>query len=86
MRICHDKRTHACQSLMFKDTGQFFEGSSLLVMNDAIFSEKDWKSIQSIGKSEKRKSWGKTGRFGVGFNSVCEPPPDPTFQALASRA
>lgn len=49
-----------------------FQGASLLVYNDAVFSEEDFKSIQRIGDSLKKTSEtvGKIGRFGIGFNAV----------------
>mmetsp|Transcript_18718 Transcript_18718/g.38290 ORF Transcript_18718/g.38290 Transcript_18718/m.38290 type:complete len:3824 (+) Transcript_18718:165-11636(+) len=46
-------------------------GPSLLAYNDAVFTETDFKSIQQIGNSLKKAGTGnKTGRFGVGVNSV----------------
>jgi sacsin len=46
-------------------------GPSLICNNDAEFSETDFKSIQQIGNSLKKAGSGnKTGRFGVGVNSV----------------
>ena len=68
-KVCYDTRTHSCERLKFPRTKEFFS-SALLAMNDAKFKKKDWVSIQSVGNSEKRQDWGKTGRFGVGFNSV----------------
>jgi sacsin len=41
------------------------------VYNDSVFSEADFTSISRIGDSVKREEAGKTGRFGIGFNS-CE--------------
>ena len=75
--FCVDRRT-------FSDAGdelakvyglvqQFNEGPSLLVHNDAVFTKEDFVSIQSIGNSMKAKdsaSKRRTGRFGIGFNSV----------------
>ena len=47
------------------------KGPSLLAYNDAKFSKTDFKSIQQIGNSLKKAGSGnKTGRFGVGVNSV----------------
>jgi len=48
-----------------------FQGPALLVYNNSIFTKKDFESIQSIGSSLKKTGEEvKTGRFGVGFNSV----------------
>ena len=47
-----------------------FQGDSLLAFNNATL-QTDFLSITRIGDSMKEKSKGiKTGRFGVGFNSV----------------
>ena len=45
-----------------------YTGSSLLVYNDATFSEKDFASLSSIGKSRKREDAATIGRYGLGFN------------------
>jgi sacsin len=42
----------------------------LIVINDASFSQDDWNNIQQIGESGKALDTTKTGRFGLGFNSV----------------
>lgn len=47
-----------------------FQGPALLVYNDATFAEADFKSITQIGDSLKRAAVGKTGRYGLGFNSI----------------
>jgi hypothetical protein len=46
------------------------QGPALVVTNDAEFSDDDWESIQQIGQSGKQFDSRKTGRFGLGFNSV----------------
>jgi len=46
------------------------QGPALVVVNDAVFSEDDWQGIQRIGRSGKEHDTAKTGRFGLGFNSV----------------
>ncbi len=46
------------------------QGPALVVQNDATFSEDDWERIQSTGRSGKLLDASKTGRFGLGFNSV----------------
>ncbi len=46
-------------------------GPSLIAYNSATFSDTDFQSIQRIGDSLKKAGTGnKTGRFGVGVNSV----------------
>ena len=47
-----------------------FNGPSLLVYNDATFSERDFASITAIGKSRKRDDNTTIGKYGLGFNVV----------------
>ena len=47
-----------------------FLGPALLSANDAMFSEHDWKGIQSLQRSNKLEDPFKVGRFGIGFNSI----------------
>ena len=66
-----DLRKHGEKTLWSNDMA-LFQGDSLLAFNNATFTETDFLSITRIGDSmKKEKSEGiKTGRFGVGFNSV----------------
>ncbi|XVF66987.1 hypothetical protein PTKIN_Ptkin10aG0083900 [Pterospermum kingtungense] len=69
VRLCLDRRPHGADSLLSDSLAQW-QGPSLLAYNDAVFTEEDFVSISRIGGSTKHgQSW-KTGRFGVGFNSV----------------
>ena len=43
---------------------------SLYAYNDAVFTEKDWEGVSSLGISGKEKDVLKVGRFGLGFKSV----------------
>jgi sacsin len=63
VRVCLDRRSHATGSL-FSEQMVGFQGPSLLVYNDAVFTDDDFASIQRIGDSLKREgSKGtKTGR------------------------
>ncbi|KAJ8436260.1 hypothetical protein Cgig2_011532 [Carnegiea gigantea] len=67
--LCLDRRTHGSQSLL-SETLKQWQGPALLAFNDAIFTEEDFVSISRIGGSSKHGQAWKTGRFGVGFNSV----------------
>ncbi len=42
---------------------------ALLIYNNKPFDENDIQGIQRLGESDKSKSLGKTGRFGLGFNA-----------------
>ncbi|CDP11009.1 unnamed protein product [Coffea canephora] len=67
--LCLDRRSHGTQSLLSDKLAQW-QGPALLAYNDAVFSEDDFVSISRIGGSSKHGQAWKTGRFGVGFNSV----------------
>jgi hypothetical protein len=47
-----------------------YQGPALLAYNDAIFSEKDFRSLTSLGDSIKVHDKAATGKFGLGFSSV----------------
>ncbi|XP_008803352.1 sacsin [Phoenix dactylifera] len=67
--LCLDRRTHGAGSLLSGKLAQC-QGPALLAYNDAMFTEDDFASISRIGDSKKQSQAWKTGRFGVGFNSV----------------
>lgn len=52
---------------------------ALLVYNDAIFTDEDFQSIEQLGNSLKISDLTKTGRFGLGFNSVYHLTDYPSF-------
>lgn len=47
-----------------------YQGPALLAYNDALFSEKDFQSLTSLGDSKKIHDKAATGKFGLGFSSV----------------
>ena len=67
--IVLDERQHASERLPSPDMHRL-QGPALVVKNDATFSDDDWERIQSTGRSGKLLDASKTGRFGLGFNSV----------------
>ncbi|XP_052204846.1 LOW QUALITY PROTEIN: uncharacterized protein LOC127809789 [Diospyros lotus] len=69
VRLCLDRRVHPSASLLSDKLAQW-QGPALLAYNDAQFTEEDFVSISRIGGSNKHGQAWKTGRFGVGFNSV----------------
>lgn len=69
VRLCLDRRHHSTTSLLSPSLSAF-QGPALLSYNDAVFTEEDFTSISRIGGSVKHNQATKTGRFGVGFNSV----------------
>ncbi|RIB27362.1 hypothetical protein C2G38_1907359, partial [Gigaspora rosea] len=45
-----------------------WQGPALWIYNDSEFTEKDFKSLRNLGRSEKSKDNTKIGRFGIGLN------------------
>ncbi|KAA8533360.1 hypothetical protein F0562_033107 [Nyssa sinensis] len=67
--LCLDRRVHGSHSLLSEKLAQW-QGPALLAYNNAEFTDDDFVSISRIGGSSKHGQAWKTGRFGVGFNSV----------------
>ncbi|CAM9585698.1 unnamed protein product, partial [Chrysoparadoxa australica] len=69
--FCLDNRSHPSNKLPAESLAQF-QSASLLAYNSATFTDVDFQSIQRIGDSLKKDTskGGKTGRFGIGFNSI----------------
>lgn len=67
--LCLDRRRHGSDSLLSPELAKW-QGPALLAFNNAEFTEEDFVSISRIGGSNKHGQAWKTGRFGVGFNSV----------------
>lgn len=45
-------------------------GPALLIVNDAVFTDPDFRSILALGESGKRLDSAKIGKFGLGFNAA----------------
>ncbi|CAM9522156.1 unnamed protein product [Phaeothamnion confervicola] len=71
VKFCIDLRSHGTSRLPSTTLAQF-QGPALLVYNSGVFTDADFASIQRIGDSLKKDSskGSKTGRFGIGFNSI----------------
>jgi 2Fe-2S type ferredoxin len=78
VHITFDWRQHACEGLP-AETMRELMGAAMVVYNDSTFSDEDFENIQSLGESGKRETLWKTGRFGVGFNSVYHVTDYPSF-------
>jgi hypothetical protein len=76
--VVMDWRDHGT-SLSRDDPIRPLLGPALLIANDAIFTDKNFDEIKEIGDSGKRLDWGKTGRFGVGFNTAYNLTDHPSF-------
>ena len=76
--VCLDERQHGTASCA-SDAAAALQGPSLLCHNDALFLKEDFESIQRLGDSAKKGDAKKTGRFGIGFNSVYHVSEVPSF-------
>ncbi|XP_049449218.1 sacsin [Epinephelus fuscoguttatus] len=64
-----DKRQHGKEKTFGKKWNQL-QGPALCVFNNRVFTDADLAGIQQLGEGGKHNSPGKTGKYGVGFNSV----------------
>jgi sacsin len=69
VRLTVDYRSHHNVNVPDPRMGGLL-GPALLFYNDAKFTESDFQNIQEISFSGKSNDLGKTGRYGIGFNSV----------------
>lgn len=69
VRMTLDLRRFPGNHLPSPDYGDLL-GPSLVVINNRPFTEEDWFRIQEVNDSGKILDVTKTGRFGLGFNSV----------------
>ena len=56
-----------------------FQGPALLQYDNAVFEKQDFLSIQKIGDGRKQTDPTRTGKFGLGFNSVYHLTDIPSF-------
>jgi hypothetical protein len=73
-----DRRVHPTGALRDQRMKRLL-GPSLLISNDALFTEDDHRGITTLLNSGKRRESGKTGRFGIGFNCVYNVTDFPSF-------
>ncbi|XP_036793227.1 sacsin isoform X1 [Oncorhynchus mykiss] len=64
-----DKRNHSTERT-FGERWHPLQGPALCVYNNQVFSEADLRGIQQLGEGGKHNIPGKTGKYGLGFNSV----------------
>ncbi|XP_023284384.1 sacsin-like [Seriola lalandi dorsalis] len=64
-----DKRQHGTTKT-FGKRWNHLQGPALCVFNNKVFSNADLVGIQQLGEGGKHNTPGKTGKYGVGFNSV----------------
>lgn len=64
-----DKRKHGTTKTFGKNW-ELLQGPALCVYNNKKFSNEDLIGIQQLGEGGKRGTLGRTGKYGLGFNSV----------------
>lgn len=75
-----DERNHAQSGEEFAP----WMGTALLAYNNSVFRPEDFEAIQKIGRSSKINAPGRTGKFGIGFNSVYHMTDVPSFISKSS--
>lgn len=63
-----DEREHPKEKLFDPNLAEL-QGTSILVYNNGVFTEKDWESLMNFADSRKQKDITSTGTFGLGFSS-----------------
>lgn len=66
-----DEQTYSKGPLLVEGL-EDYQGPALLAYNDSQFSDEDFESLSNIGDSRKVQDPASTGKFGRGFNSVCQ--------------
>lgn len=74
----YDSRTHPTDRI-FDDKWIPMQGPALCVYNNQPFTEDDVRGIQNLGRGTKEANPGKTGQYGIGFNSVYHITDCPSF-------
>ncbi|XP_077096259.1 sacsin-like isoform X1 [Siphateles boraxobius] len=64
-----DKRKHKTKKIFGKEW-ELVQGPALCVYNNRTFSDDDLQGIQQLGEGGKHGTLGRTGKYGLGFNSV----------------
>jgi hypothetical protein len=65
-----DEATHPRIGDFLTQSMAEFQGPSLVVHNNAIFQDKDWKGIRQVGRGGKQGNSDTIGRFGLGALSM----------------
>ncbi|XP_037534063.1 sacsin [Nematolebias whitei] len=73
-----DSRTHPSDRI-FDEKWIPMQGPALCVYNNQPFTEDDIRGIQNLGRGTKEANPGKTGQYGIGFNSVYHITDCPSF-------
>ena len=68
-KVLIDRRPRGDQSLLTPQMAGL-QGPCLWFFNDAVFEEKDFRALVSLGQGSKSGEAGKIGRHGLGFNAI----------------
>jgi len=77
--ILLDKRSFESTTVLSPEMVKFQQGPSLILHNDAVFSEEDFSGLRKVGQGGKSAEYDTIGRFGLGalsmfhFTEVCLP-------------
>ena len=64
-----DKRRHGTKKTL-SEKWELLQGPALLVVNNGRFTKEDLEGIQKLGVGSSKEDPLKTGKYGVGFNTV----------------
>jgi hypothetical protein len=68
--ILLDAKSFESTTVLSLEMAQFQQGSSLILHNDGIFTEKDFLGLRKIGQGGKSEDTDAIGRFGLGALSL----------------
>lgn len=57
-------------NLLSDEIASLYDGPSLIIHNDALFTESDFRGIRRLGTGGKRENRGSIGKFGLGFTTL----------------
>ena len=68
-KVLIDRRPRGEESLLTPEMAAL-QGPCLWFFNDAVFQDKDFQRLVSLGQASKSEEKGKIGRHGLGFNAI----------------
>ena len=68
-KVLIDRRPRGAESLLTPEMADL-QGPCLWFFNDAVFEDKDFQALVSLGQGSKSAEKGKIGRHGLGFNAI----------------
>ena len=68
-KVLIDRRSRGTESLLTPEMADQ-QGPCIWFYNDAVFEDKDFQALVSLGQGSKAGEKGKIGRHGLGFNAI----------------